>query len=250
MVDATDVTCDKSAEFAAAIEREGYARIMAAYQAAEMTSWIDQITLAMSAASANQGRLESRGTAYAARNVLEIFPAAAQLWKTPELQQLLQTVLGPNFGLVRVLFFDKPPGRTWSLGWHKDMTIAVVDNSLPSTHFRNPTRKSGVPHVIAPQSLLDRMLTLRVHLDEVNDENGPLLVIPGSHRHTSDLTENTMPHDTIHAQPGDVLAMRPLLTHASGNSLPDTTKHRRILHYEFATNAELPDEFRWHTFIS
>ena len=48
---------------------------------------------------------------------------------------------------------------------------------------------------------------------------------------------------------GDVLLMRPLLAHNSGRSHPETTRHRRILHLEFAGLAELPDGFAWHTFV-
>src|SRR6266404_493411 len=100
----------------------------------------------------------------------------------PARVEAMAAVLGPDFGLVRVLFFDKPPGGSWSLPAHKDLTIAVRDNRLPSRHFRNPTRKAGVPHVEAPRELLDKMLTARIHLDDVTAENGPLKVIPGSHR--------------------------------------------------------------------
>ena len=81
-----------------------------------------------------------------------------------------------------MLYFDKPPGESWALPWHKDLAIAVRDNRLPSDHFARPTTKYGVPHVEAPAWLLERMLTARLHLDEVTDENGPLRVLPGSHR--------------------------------------------------------------------
>ena len=62
------------------------------------------------------------------------------------------------------------------------MAIAVQHNDLPSSLFKKPTIKAGVPHVEAPESVLECMLTARIHLDETTDENGPLLVIPGSHQ--------------------------------------------------------------------
>ena len=46
------------------------------------------------------------------------------------LASALQTALGPGLGLVRVLYFDKPPGQSWALPWHKDLTIAVRANRL------------------------------------------------------------------------------------------------------------------------
>ena len=76
----------------------------------------------------------------------------------------LAEVLGEECGLVRGLYFDKPPDQSWSLPWHRDQTIAVADNRLPTTYFRNPTKKEGVLHVEAPRELLQQMLTLRIHL--------------------------------------------------------------------------------------
>ena len=80
---------------------------------------------------------------------------------------------------VRILFFDKPPGHSWALPWHKDYTIAVKRHGVEGT-FTKPTTKAGVPHVIAPFEILDRMLTVRFHLDDMNEDNGPLRVLLGS----------------------------------------------------------------------
>ena len=62
--------------------------------------------------------------------------------------------------------------------WHKDTAIAVDSNRGASKYFSRPTVKAGVPHVVAVDEILRQMLTLRIHLDEVTDENGPLKVIP------------------------------------------------------------------------
>ena len=40
----------------------------------------------------------------------------------------------------------------------------------------------GLAEDVLQESLLKAMLTARIHLDETTDENGPLLVIPGSHQ--------------------------------------------------------------------
>lgn len=100
----------------------------------------------------------SRGHLYAARNVIEIIPEVLSVWRQGMVRESLCEVLGSEFGLVRVLYFDKPPDRTWALPWHKDMSIAVEDNSRVSAHFTHPTIKAGVPHVIASDDILRRML--------------------------------------------------------------------------------------------
>jgi hypothetical protein len=188
------------------------------------------------------------GTVYAARNVLSLWPASAKVWHRSPLVDAVRVALGPGCGLVRVLYFDKPPGQSWALPWHKDLTIAVRDNRLPSSLFRAPTKKAGVPHVEAPLAVLETMLTARIHLDEITDENGPLKVIPGSHRTGKDLALDAPPH-VILSRAGDVLLMRPLLAHCSGRSVPTTARHRRILHLELASSPSLPDGYAWHDFV-
>ncbi len=65
--------------------------------------------------------------------------------------------------------------------------------------------KAGVPHVIASDSLLRQMLTLRIHLDDVTDENGPLRVIPGSHIASDSDGLGIEQAVTVRARVGDVL---------------------------------------------
>jgi hypothetical protein len=190
------------------------------------------------------------GSIYGARNLLQLWPAVAEVCRQAPFSELLADTLGPSFGLVRVLYFDKPPESSWALPWHKDMTIAVRDNRLPSEHFSKPTFKIGVPHVEAPQWLLENMLSLRVHLDDMTEANGPLKVLPGSHRSGKSPTSSERTPVTILGQCGDVLAMRPLLSHCSNRSTSGTTQHRRILHYEFAGVEALPDGYAWHDFIA
>ena len=92
------------------------------------------------------------------------------------------------------------------------------------------------------------MLTLRIHLDRVTQENGPLEVAVGSHlngKQPSEIHESKQ----ILVNAGDVLAMRPMLSHMSGSSDPDSKMHRRILHLEFAAKRNLPDGYAWHQFL-
>src|SRR5207244_4348167 len=99
------------------------------------------------------------------------------------------------------------------------------------------------PHVEAPKRLLANMLTVRIHLDDMMEENGPLKVIPGSHRGL----ETHVPQ-SIFSKAGDVLLIRPLVSHCSAGSHPQTHRHRRVLHLEFANARPLPDGFVWHDY--
>ncbi len=191
----------------------------------------------------------SRGHIYAARNLIDSIPEVRSSWKVGPMRDFLVKVLGPGFGLVRALFFDKPPDRTWALAWHRDTAIAVADNTIASSQFSRPTVKAGVPHVIAADEILRQMLTLRIHLDDVTNENGPLRIVPASHDSSDSTGQGVEQAETILAAVGDVLAMRPLITHGSGSSSPGTTRHRRILHLEFAATPCLPDNYQWYRFV-
>ncbi len=188
------------------------------------------------------------GPPHGARNLLQIWPQAAALANAPALAQPLRRVLGTEAGLVRGLYFDKPPGGDWALPWHRDLTVAVRRHGALGA-FTKPTVKAGVTHVEAPTEILTRMLTARIHLDAMTDENGPLRVIPGSHERLDSAAASERAAVTLHCQAGDVLLMRPLLLHASGHASVDSTEHRRVVHLEFAPNRNLPDGYEWHSFI-
>jgi hypothetical protein len=228
------------------LEADGYVRMPGLLSAAECDTL--SASLETHLQTADPAIRGSEGAIYAARNLLDFWPEAATFWRKATLLETLVAILGPSAGLVRMLYFDKPPGQSWALPWHKDLTIAVAEHCGPWTAYRHPTRKAGVPHLEAPETVLETMLTLRLHLDEVIDENGPLKVIPGSHRTGKrlDLDGEVL---VLHAGRGDGLLMRPLLAHASGRSHEGTTRHRRILHLEFAPHAELPEDVRWHRFL-
>jgi hypothetical protein len=233
------------------IKERGYAVLPGVFSNAEVDEIVRGLTDAINSPQGADSALRSaEGGVYGARNILSLWPATAGVACRPPLPEALAAVLGPRYGLVRGLYFDKPPGQTWALPWHKDLTVAVRDNRLPSRGFTKPTTKAGVPHAEAPQQLLEAMLTVRIHLDDVTEENGPLKVVPGSHRDGKELCLGDVPPESILVRAGDVLLIRPLVAHSSGRSHPDTSRHRRILHLEFAAVPELPDGYQWHEFIA
>jgi ectoine hydroxylase-related dioxygenase (phytanoyl-CoA dioxygenase family) len=102
-----------------------------------------------------------------------------------------------------------------------------------------------VTYAHAPASALGKILALRVHLDDSTLENGPLRVLPGTHV-LGVMTDKAIHELSMKIQPvecpvpkGGVLAMRPLIVHASSKSLVDDP--RRVIHIEYAESAEIAD---------
>jgi Phytanoyl-CoA dioxygenase (PhyH) len=170
------------------------------------------------------------------------FPAVSALARSALLRALIEPVLGPHAFAVRATMFDKVPAANWRLPWHRDRLVAVRSR-LDVPGFTAWSVKAGVVHVEPPLALLGRMLALRLHLDDIDHGNGPLRLIPGSHRESEDQPVDVAAAVTITAARGSVLLMRPFVRHAS---VPATVPcHRRILHFEFATD-ELPGGLEWH----
>jgi ectoine hydroxylase-related dioxygenase (phytanoyl-CoA dioxygenase family) len=148
---------------------------------------------------------------------------------------------------VRALFFDKTPETNWNVSWHQDLSIAVAER-YDAPGFTGWALKEGVWHVQPPAEILERMITVRLHLDDCESDSGPLRVIPGSHREgrlDRDAIERwrtAVPAYEIICAAGDVLLMRPLLLHASSKATRPL--RRRVLHIEFAGD-ELPGDLNW-----
>lgn len=181
------------------------------------------------------------------RNLFQDIPEVAQLARSEAVRGPVDRVLGQNCFATRALFFDKTPEANWKVIWHQDVTI-VVRRRRDVEGFGPWSSKAGIHHVQPPAEVLERMLTVRLHLDPCGEDNGPLRVLPGTHdqsvidRSTIDRLRAERPEHICIADQGSLLLMRPLLLHAS--SPAQTPGHRRVLHLEFA-NEELPGGLEW-----
>ncbi len=191
---------------------------------------------------------QRRGSVYALRNLLEDMPAVAALADAPEVRALVAPVLGPDCFPVRGILFDKTPEANWNVVWHQDLSIAVRERREVDG-FGPWSEKAGVIHVQPLARVLERMLTVRLHLDDCDETNGPLLVLPGSHRNGR-LTAPEIqrqraltPGVACPVPSGGALLMRPLLLHASSAS--QSPRHRRVIHLEYAAEP-LPGGLQWH----
>lgn len=188
-----------------------------------------------------------RGGIFAVRNLLDLSPEIRALAGSDAVRGLVDPVLGRDAIPVRGILFDKVPGANWKVPWHQDLTIAVAERQ-GAEGFGPWSIKAGVQHVQPPASVLENMLTVRMHLDPCGRENGALRVVAGSHRHGR-LPEDeaasmgaSSPVSDCEANIGDALLMRPLLLHASSAS--ESPRHRRVIHLDFAA-VELPAGLRW-----
>ncbi|WP_199560089.1 phytanoyl-CoA dioxygenase family protein [Sphingomonas psychrotolerans] len=155
--------------------------------------------------------------------------------------------LGHRARPVRAILFDKSSATNWSLGWHQDRTIAVRARAdVPG--YGPWSIKAGMQHVEPPFSLIERMVTIRIHLDPVPHDNAPLLVAPGSHRfgRVADpaLAEIVARCGTAIclADRGDVWIYATPILHASAAAARGG--HRRVLQVDFSAD-RLPFELEW-----
>jgi hypothetical protein len=157
------------------------------------------------------------------------------------------SLLGADARPVRALLLDKGEASNWSLGWHQDRVIALRRH-LDVPGFTGWTVKSGIPHAVPPFALLERMLTLRIHVDAAGPGNGPLLIAPGSHR-LGRIAERDI--ETVAARlgafaclaaAGDVWVYAAPILHASDRA--SAGGRRRVLQLSYSADP-LPGGLEW-----
>jgi len=184
----------------------------------------------------------------AGRRGLLSLPIVTALSRSDALLNLVRPHLPTDPLPVRAIYFDKSPEANWLVTWHQDLTLALQSRA-DVAGFGPWSVKDGVPHVQPPVEFLEKMLTVRLHLDDADETNGALRVLPGSHRlgrlHFERIQQlrSQQPDFLCAVSAGDALLMRPLLLHASGRST--SGRHRRVLHIEYA-DFTLPAELQWH----
>jgi len=181
----------------------------------------------------------SRRGKYAIRNLLQLAPEIAGLANSTKLRQIVERHLGHAADPVRGTLFDKTPAANWLVPWHQDLTISVMAR-LDVPGYGPWTMKAGGCHVQPPVSILQNMLSVRIHLDDCMESNGALRVLPGTHglgrlsaAQIAEQQSSVAPICCI-AHKGDVVLMKPLLLHAS--SAATEAAHRRVIHIDYASS--------------
>ncbi|HET9365657.1 MAG TPA: phytanoyl-CoA dioxygenase family protein [Candidatus Angelobacter sp.] len=168
-------------------------------------------------------------------------PAVSQIANDPRMLELSQSVLGHNAFPFRATLFDKSSEANWLITWHQDTALPLREkHEIPG--WGPWSVKEGVTYAHAPASVLEKVVALRLHLDDSTDQNGPLRVIPGTHSngvlHDSEVESIVAKSEpvTCTVAKGGVVVMRPLVIHASSKSQSDVP--RRVLHIEYAAGKE------------
>ncbi|HEY8956411.1 phytanoyl-CoA dioxygenase family protein [Chitinophaga sp.] len=182
---------------------------------------------------------------FAIRRFLQEVPSIIPLIFTPSVRQIIHDLFGKHHVPVKSIYFDKPGQSNWFVAWHQDLTISVTEK-LPVAGYGPWTVKPGQYAVQPPVSILESIYTLRIHLDDTDEQNGALKVLPGSHMkgiHRADHLDLTQTQEvSCQVKRGGIMIMRPLLMHASGRS--SNGHNRRVIHIEFS-DQELAGGLQW-----
>ena len=148
------------------------------------------------------------------RNVLQI-EAVHSLALGPSVLKFARTALGEQALPFRATLFDKSRDSNWLVVWHQDTALPLRERKdVPG--WGPWSIKEGVICAHAPAAALEQVLAVRVHLDNSTAENGPLRVLPGTHK--SGVLSDDAIHDlslrldeiVCELPAGGVLLMKPL----------------------------------------
>src|SRR6516225_10108860 len=101
------------------LARDGYTVLPAVFSEREVAAILESLAAAFAGDQSGSTLRTEDGFVYGARNLMQLWPGVISAWRKSPLPELLADTLGANFGLVRVLYFDKPPEQSWALPWHR-----------------------------------------------------------------------------------------------------------------------------------
>ncbi len=172
----------------------------------------------------------------------------ARLVRLPALLGLAEELLGEQVYVYQFKINLKQPGEGAAWPWHQDFAFWSREDGMPA----------------------DRAINIAVLLDEVHEGNGPLRVIPGSHRfglvdspageapghgagdwrkHVSADLEHTVPDETaeelarnlgtelVVGPAGALYAFHPSIVHCSSNNLSADRRALLLVTYNAVSNA-------------
>ncbi|WP_203257523.1 phytanoyl-CoA dioxygenase family protein [Hyunsoonleella ulvae] len=187
---------------------------------------------------------------FAIRQLIINIPELKHLIFNSSLRELISNFSKSSYFLSKAIYFDKPSNSNWFVGYHQDLSISV-DKKLQLKGYKNWTYKKGQYGVQPPVKILEDTVTVRVHLDDTNENNGALKVIPKSHLNGIIRAEsehwNIKNEYTCNVKRGGVMLMKPLTLHTSNRTT--NGKKRRVIHLEF-NHHKLVQPLKWLEYLS
>jgi len=235
-----EISTENTAYFA----KQGFAVLENMYSDTEVAA----MCTCIEKTSAEQDFAESSKHLFAIRQVITKIPALKPLIFTEKLHELLASIFETDYFLTKAIYFDKPGESNWFVAYHQDLSISV-DRKIDVSNYTNWTFKKDQYGVQPPLDILENIVTVRIHLDSTEKENGALKVIPKSHLkgiyrpETIDWKVET--EHICEVEKGGVMLMKPLTLHASNRTT--NGRQRRVLHLEFSSK-QLTKPLKWLEF--
>ncbi len=186
---------------------------------------------------------------FAIRQFFKEVPEALHITFSKKLTALISEIFGDKFFIVKSIYFDKPKASNWFVSWHQDLTISV-NKKIELDGFSFWTTKQNQFAVQPPVNILQDNFTMRIHLDDTDEDNGALKIIPKSHLkniyrpETIDWSVET--ENICNVKKGGLMFMKPLLLHSSGRT--SNGNKRRVIHIE-CSRSKLPKGLHWAEFF-
>jgi ectoine hydroxylase-related dioxygenase (phytanoyl-CoA dioxygenase family) len=209
------------------------------------SSEIEQIITKINQADRSKETFRKSNDLFAIRQFLKEIPETVGLIFNENLKLIITELFGKNYFVVKSIYFDKPEQSNWFVSYHQDLTISV-DKKVELQNYGPWTVKQNQFAVQPPLEILENIFTIRIHLDNTDENNGALKVIPGSHLkniYRPETIDWTNEIETIcKVNKGGIMIMKPLLLHGSNRTT--NNNKRRVIHIEFS-DKELPQELNW-----
>lgn len=182
---------------------------------------------------------------FAIRQFLKEVPDTIKLIFNEKLKKIIREIIGDDYFVVKSIYFDKPTKSNWYVSYHQDLTISV-NQKHEIEGYKLWTNKQNQFAVQPPINVLENIVTLRIHLDDTDENNGALNVIPKSHCKKVYRPENIDWTKEIEVtavvQQGGIMFMKPLILHSSKRTTNE--KNRRVIHIEMS-NQSLANPLDW-----
>jgi ectoine hydroxylase-related dioxygenase (phytanoyl-CoA dioxygenase family) len=169
----------------------------------------------------------------------------ADIASSKGLLAIAKQILGETAVPFRATLFDKSGSSNWLVAWHQDTALPLSERR-EADGWGPWSVKEGIVYAHAPAQALERVLAVRLHLDDSDMDNGPLRVLPKTQcmgvltdEEVHGLSEKIQAVDCP-VGAGGIVLMRPLVVHASSKALSE--KPRRVLHIEYAEGREMFDD--------